>query len=142
MKQIIQHKNLFQFSQDVYHKLSKEDQLKISPSGNFIDSPYLIARILSFSPHHVITGFSEAYKFNGTSNNVAFVIIAVLPEWRGQGIGSSLLQQITDDIFKKGYKKIIYRTSINNDKSIALAKSNDFKEWNKSKTTITFIKTL
>ena len=142
MKQIMQHKNLFQFTQDVYHKLSKEDQLKISPSGNFIDSPYLISRILDLSPHGVITGFSEAYQFNGRSNNVAFVIIAVLPEWRNQGIGSSLLQQITDDILKKGYKKIIYRTSIDNDKSIALAKSNGFKELNKSKTTITFTKQL
>lgn len=142
MKQILQHKNLFQFTQELFHKLSREDQLKISPTGTFVDSPYLISRLLDFSSHHVLTSFAEAYKLNGISNNVAFVVIAVLPEWRNQGIGSALLQQMIEDLTKKGYRKVIYRTSIDNDKSIALAKSNGFKEQNRSKTTITFYKQL
>lgn len=140
MKQIIQHKNLFQFTQDVFHRLSKEDQLKVSPSGRFVDSPNLISRVLDFSPHHQITGFAEGYKFNGTSNNVAFIVIAILPEWRGQDIGTSLLEQIEDDIFRKGYSRLLYRTSTNNKASIGLAKKNGFKQLNKSKNFITFVK--
>ena len=140
MKQIMQHKNLFQFTQDVFHRLSKEDQLKVSPSGRFIDSPNLISRVLDFSPHHQITGFAEGYKFNGTSNNIAFIIIAILPEWRGQDIGTSLLKQIEEDIFNKGYTRLLYRTSTTNKASIGLAKKNGFKQLNKSKNFITFIK--
>ena len=139
-KTIMQHKNLFQFTQDIYHRLSREDQLKISPSGRFIDSPNLISRIIDFSPHHQVTGFAEAYKFNGTSNNVAFIVIAILPEWRGQNIGTSLLEQIENDIFNKGYNRLMYRTSINNKASIGLAKKNNYKQLNKSKNFITFIK--
>lgn len=140
MKQIVQHKNLFSFTQDLFHKLSKEDQLKISPSGNFIDSPYLISRIIEFSNHHQSVGFAEAYKYNGNSNNAAFIIIAVLPEWRGQDIGTNLLKQIEDDAFSKGYTRLIYRTSRSNKASVGLAKKQGFKELNSSKSFITFVK--
>ena len=133
-------KNLFQFTQDLFHRLSKEDQLKISSNGNFIDSPYLISRIIDFSNHHQATGFAEAYKFNGNSNNVAFIVIAVLPEWRKQGIGSNLLEQIEKDVFNKGYNKIIYRTSVTNKESQDLAKSNNYTMVNKSKNYINFVK--
>lgn len=140
MKQIMQKKNLFQLTQDLFFKLSKEDQLKVSPSGNFVDSPALVGRICSFDPHGRMTGFTEAYRYNGNSNNVAFIVIAVLPEWRKQGIGSNLLEQIVDDAFSKGFNKIIYRTSTSNKESQALAKSNGFKKVNQSKTFVVFSK--
>ena len=111
----------------VYNNLSKNDQLLISPSGKFINSPNLIHRVIKFNEANIPIGFAEAYRYNGNSNSIAFVIIAVLKNYRGLGIGSYLLQSITHECFSKGYKKVIYKCETTNTSSAALAEKNGFK---------------
>ena len=134
-------KNKFNDILEIYNQLSKEDQLNISPSNNFIDSSYLISRQIKYQNIKPID-FSEAYKYNGTSTNVAFIIVAVLEPYRNLGIATQLIRNICNDCFNKGYKKIIYKCDINNISSRNLAKQCGFKLINQNKFNLTFELTL
>lgn len=121
----------------VYNQLSDQDKQYVSPSGRYIDSPYLISRKIKYINNQPV-GFCEAYKFNGTSNSKAFLIIAVLEEYRGYNIASELLNQVISDCINQNYNYFIYKCDITNKISKKLAIKNHFSLTNKTKNTLTF----
>ena len=70
-------------------------------------------------------GFSDAYKYNGKTNK-AFIIVAVLDEYRGNNIATELIQKTVNNCFNQNYKTIIYRCDSNNTPSKNLAIRNNF----------------
>jgi len=54
--------------------------------------------------------------------------IVVLPEYKGQGFGKLLMNDMIDDCRKKGFKNLKSRTFLNNEDSIRLHQKCGFKE--------------
>ena len=128
MKRIYAQTNFLPFKDvlSVYDSLSDKDKTLISPTGKFINSPYLISRNIKYTEKRPV-GFAEAYKYNGNSQNTAFIIVAVLEDYRKLGIGSELIQNTCNDCFNQGYTRIIYKCDKNNKNSAALAEKNGFQ---------------
>ena len=122
----------------VYDSLSREDQLLVSPSGKFVDSPNLVSRIIKYNNVNEPVGFAEAYKFNGTSTNSVYVVIAVNEHYRSLGIGQQLLRDLCNDCFNKNYNTIIYKCNVDNLASYKLAESMGIQVTGQTKNQVTF----
>lgn len=124
MQRIINNSNTYQDVLSIYNRLSKKDKLLVSPRGKFIDSPNLVSREVKYVNNEPV-GFSEAYKYNGKTDK-AFIIVAVLEEYRGNNIATELIQKTVNNCFNQNYKTIIYRCDSNNIPSKNLAIKNNF----------------
>lgn len=124
MQRIINNSNTYQDVLSVYNRLSEKDKLLVSPREKFIDSPNLVSREVKYVNNEPV-GFSEAYKYNGKTDK-AFIIVAVLEEYRGNNIATELIQKTVNNCFNQNYKTIIYRCDSNNIPSKNLAIKNNF----------------
>lgn len=124
MQRIINNSNTYQDVLSVYNRLSEKDKLLVSPRGKFIDSPNLVSREIKYVNNEPV-GFCEAYKYNGKTDK-AFIIVAVLDEYRGNNIATELIQKTVNNCFNQNYKTIIYRCDSNNISSKNLAIKNNF----------------
>ena len=115
---------------------SKEDLLKFSPSGKFVDSPNCIYRNIVKSGKY--GGFIEVYKM-ANSKSTGFITIAVQSEARGSNIGTRLVNTMIKYIDKNIVSKLIWRCEKDNDASNALAKKCGFKLKSESKNQNTYI---
>ena len=115
---------------------SKEDLLKFSPSGRFVDSPNCIYRNIIKSGKY--GGFIEVYKM-ANSKSTGFITIAVQSEARGSNIGTKLVNTMIKDIDKNIVSKLIWRCEKDNDASNALAKKCGFELKSESKNQNTYI---
>lgn len=124
IQRIINNSNTYQDVLSVYNRLSEKDKLLVSPQGKFIDSPNLVSREVKYVNNEPV-GFCEAYKYNGKTDK-AFIIVAVLDEYRGNNIATELIQKTANNCFNQNYKTIIYRCDSNNIPSKNLAIKNNF----------------
>lgn len=98
----------------IYDSLPREQQLLVSPSGRFVDSPNLVLRTVDPG-----NGFAEAYKIPG---NKAFVTVAVAPDAQGNGKGMELLHNTIARANAEGIGRLVYRLNSNNNASRALVR--------------------
>ena len=77
---------------------------------------------------HVIKNkaFIDLYPYNG-NKEIGFIILAVNPKYRGQGLIKELLKQTVNDCKELGVKKLKWRCDSNNEGSYKAALSNGFK---------------
>lgn len=134
----IPYKNsLYEDALYVYNNLSDSDKQLVSPNGKFVDSPYLVSRRIKYINSQPV-GFCEAYRLNGTSTTSAFIIIAVLNEYRGYNIASELIRQVCSDCAKQRFINIIWKCDKDNIASKNVALKNHFTLENTTKNQLTF----
>jgi ribosomal protein S18 acetylase RimI-like enzyme len=84
--------------------------------------------------------FTENNKGYGyVSNDIPEMSMALLPDYRGQGIGSSLLQTLTDESRKLGIPQISLSVDPNNTAAVKLYQRYGFKEVGIEGTSITMV---
>ena len=109
----------FENVKEIYESLTEQEKKFVCPSGRFVDSPHLVYRKVEKG----VLGYIEAYNFNGTSKNTAFVTLAVRKEGRGKGLGKKLLINCALWLKANGFKKLMYRLDKENIASEHLIKS-------------------
>ena len=115
--------NSYNDALDIFNTLSKDEKWDVCPNGGILkNSPKLLYR-------HVIKdkAFIDLYPFEGYKN-IGFVIIAVNPKYRNQGLTKQLLKQTKLDCKKLGISKLIWKCSTVNKGSFKSALSNGFKQ--------------
>ena len=128
----------YELAKKVYDNLSDDEKILVSPRGKFIDSPYKIYRYIEKINNKPI-GFIDAYKYNGISDTVAFVILAVSSQYRGKGIAKKMLTNCCIKLKEMGYKKVIYRLDKENKGSFNLINNYEgSKKTNETKTQLSF----
>ena len=120
---------------NVYNSLNRNVQLWVAPNGRFVDSPLVKYRDVGYQNQTNPACFIEWYD---TSPDEAFIIYAVKPEFQGHGISQILLKAAANDAASHGKKKLIYRVSKDNIKSIKAAIKFGFKEKENGKEDIIF----
>ena len=124
----------------VYDSLSEKDKQLCSPRGKYVDSSNIAYRYVHKINNHPV-GFIDCYKYNH-SNHSAFIILAVNPAYRGNGIGKLMLKKAEYNCKLLGFQKLIYRVEKENIPSFNLAKKNGYTLTLQTKNQYTFIKEL
>lgn len=119
-------------AKSIWDQLSSDDKLLVTPSGRFVDSPIKIFQYIHKVKNKPV-GFIEAYKYNGTSTTSAFLVYAILKEFRNKGISKILLNKAVEGCKKEGYKYLIYRCEKENKASYNAARSFGFELRNETK---------
>lgn len=84
--------------------------------------------------------FSENNKAYGyVSNDIPEMSMALLTDYRGKGIGTSLLEALTNETRKLGIKKISLSVDPNNTAAVKLYQRYGFKEVGIEGTSITMV---
>ena len=124
----------FKDVESVINRLSKEDLLHIC-NGTFKCSPYTKYRLCILIEGECV-GFTEVY--NLPNEEYEFIVIAIVPEYRGKGYSYLLL----DKMFKEYKNKYPYlwRCDKDNLNSINLAKKYNFTLMNETNTKYEFFK--
>lgn len=125
-------------ARDIYESLSKEDRLFAVTNGHYVDSPRVIARCGIKDK-----GFIEALKYKESDiDKVVYIIIAISPNHRREGLGKRLMSNMESLLKKKGVVKITYQANKKNKASIELAKSMNYQFYKKTKTELHYYKIL
>lgn len=140
MSESVSPNNGYQDAKQVYDSLSDEDKRLCSPRGRYVDSPNLACRYVH-RISNVPVGFIDCYKYNGKMDT-AFILIAVDPHYRGQGIAKTMVENSIRTCRKIGFKKMMYRVEKENTASVRLAQSMGFEQTYETKNQITFTKPL
>lgn len=140
MSESVSTNNGYQDAKQVYDSLSDEDKRLCSPRGRYVDSPNLAYRYVH-RISNVPVGFIDCYKYNGKMDT-AFILIAVDPHYRGQGIAKTMVENAIYTCRKIGFKKMMYRVEKENTASVRLAQSMGFEQTSETKNQITFTKSL
>lgn len=124
----------FKDVESVINRLSKDDLLHIC-NGTFKRSPYTKYRSCILIERECV-GFVEVY--NLPNEEYEFIVIAIVPEYRGKGYSYLLL----DKMFKEYKNKYPYlwRCDKDNLNSINLAKKYNFTLMNETNTKYEFFK--
>jgi len=128
--------NSYSAARKIWESLPENERLLVSPRGNYVDSPNLIKRVVINGK-----GFADAYKYNG-KDDIAFTVVAISPNCRGQGLSKQLITRLENDLKRKGVKKIIHRAEKTNNASIGLAKSLGYNFDGETKHQVRFSKVL
>lgn len=115
--------DLYKDALDVFNTLSEDEKWDVCPNGG------VLKNVSSLLYRHVIKNkaFVDLYPFEGYKN-IGFVILAVNPKYRNQGLTKRLLNQTKQDCKKLGIKKLIWKCSTKNQSSFNSALSNGFKQ--------------
>jgi RimJ/RimL family protein N-acetyltransferase len=114
--------NSYNDALEIFNELSKEEKWDVCPkSGTLKNVPVLYRHVIKNK------AFIDLYPFEG-HKNIGFVIIAVNPTYRNQGLTKQLLEQTKKDCKKIGITKLIWKCSNKNQASFKSALSNGFKQ--------------
>lgn len=121
------YRNMFKDAEKVAKQLSKKDLKYIcNSSGVFVDSPRVIYRDIFYvkdvSNGFIPVGFIDVYKF-GNDIKLGFIVLAVLKEYRGKGLASTMVKKLEEEIEAPDVKYLLWRVDKENKASIALGKS-------------------
>lgn len=121
--------NSYQDALKIFNTLSENEKWLVCPRGGILKNvPTLLYR-------HVIKGkaFIDLYPY-GDNKKVGFIILAVNPKYRKQGLTKQLLDQTISDCKIIRIKKLEWRCTLDNIGSYKAALANGFKLLAKSKT--------
>lgn len=120
----------------IFNTLSDNEKWLLCPRHGIYKNVPLIYR-------HVIKrkGFVDIYHHNH-SDKIGFLLIAVAPKYRGQGITHQLLNQCIKDCKELGLTKIWWVCNVDNSNSYHAALKNGFKLQKRGKTEIRLYKEL
>lgn len=106
--------------------LSKSDLNRISKNGKYENSENVIYRYIE-RIGNIPVGFIDIYWYEKFSN-LAYIILAVNPKYRGKGIASKMIQTAIDSGIDKRYnfKEYIWHVDEDNIASQKLAEKNGF----------------
>lgn len=107
------------------HVSPREEEVRIKNGGN----KYPIIVAIS-NPSKEVTGWASISEYSRRScyTGIGEVSIYVKKEWRGRGIGGSLLEALIAEAEANGYWKLIGRLFISNKVSRNLCASAGFRE--------------
>lgn len=121
----------FQKCLRVINKLSAEEQKHIHPNNDsYRDSPYSIYMYIyekNNEPIAFIDVYPNTIVYPETPKTDAFIIVAVDPEHRHQGIVKILLDKASYNLKDLGYKRLVWSCTPNNMDSRKAAVKNGFK---------------
>ena len=123
----------------IWELLNKREQLLVAPSGLFVDSQRLICRFIHYENNN-LAGFIDAYRLK--KSHTAFLVVAVLEEYRRKGIAKNLIYKIEQELIRKDYHKIDYISKKDNIPSISLANSCNYSFIGEKKDKVVFRKYL
>ena len=105
----------------VFNTLSDKEKWLVCPRGGKLKNVPVLYR-------HVIKNkaFIDLYPYNG-NKEIGFIILAVNPKYRNQGLTKQLLNQTKEDCKTLGVRKLRWRCESNNEASLKSALSNGFK---------------
>ena len=108
----------------IYNDMSPEDKQFVSPRGKYTNVPD--ERILYAETEYIggkPAGYIEIYKYNGKSERVGFIILAVHPNYRGKGLAKKMIMDAIKNCKAKGVHKLVYRLDSKNIGSDRLVRS-------------------
>lgn len=108
----------------LYDKLSNKEKKFVAPRGKYIDSPKLVFRLGEYKNKN-LAGFIDVYYFNNDKSKVekdsskdGFIIVAVDPEYRHQGIAQKLINKAANKAKEAGFDALTYEVEYKNKPSI------------------------
>lgn len=121
----------------IYYEASPEDNIKYRDrfpevnkkelnwicNGTFKDSPYVIYRDVYYKDGKPV-GFIDVYSFD---ENDANIVLAVLSQYRGEGIASAMIKKMERQFNKSSMKYLAWKTDVDNTDSQKLAQKLGYK---------------
>ncbi len=125
--------NSYQDALKIFNTLSDEEKWDVCPKSGFLKN------VSTLLYRHVIKGkaFIDLYPYDG-NKTIGFIILAVNPKYRHQGLTHQLLSQTISDSKQLGIKKLRWRCNSKNIGSFKAATSNGFKLTAKGKSYFSF----
>lgn len=118
-----QYKKDYERAKAIYDSLTDQEKQFVSPRGKFVGSEILFREIIQNDEEHDV-GFIDVYEFNN-SKQVGFIVMAIHPDFRGQGYSRKLITSAIKNCKKLGLRKLIYRCDTENINSIRTIKSDE-----------------
>ena len=116
----------------VYDSLSDDDKKLCSPNGEYTNNPACVWRWVAYDKSKPV-GFIDLNKYNGSDDaKTVFVVCAVSPEYRRDGLATIMLKKAVKAATELGYKKLMYSTDEHNKPSIAVAEKFGFDSQTKT----------
>lgn len=127
LNEAINRDNSYDDALKIFNTLTEKEKWLVCPRSGFLKNVPVLYR-------HVIKNkaFIDLYPYNG-NKEVGFIILAVNPKYRGQGLTKQLLNQTIVDCKKLQVKKLRWRCDSDNEGSYKAALSNGFKLTSKGK---------
>ena len=117
-----QYKKDYERAKAIYDSLIDQEKQFVSPRGKFVDSDKILFREIIQNDEEQDVGFIDVYEFNN-SKQVGFIVMAIHPDFRGQGYSRKLITSAIENCKKLGLRKLIYRCDTENINSIRTIKS-------------------
>ena len=117
-----QYKKDYWRAKEIYDSLTDQEKQFVSPRGKFVDSDKILFREIIQNDEEQDVGFIDVYEFNN-SKQVGFIVMAIHPDFRGQGYSRKLITSAIENCKKLGLRKLIYRCDTENINSIRTIKS-------------------
>ena len=117
----ISNDNSYKDALEIFNTLSNKEKWLVCPRSGFLKNVPTLYR-------HVIKhkAFIDLYPYNN-NKEIGFIILAVNPKYRNQGLTKQLLKQTKDDCKTLGIKKLRWKCDSGNEASFKSALSNGFK---------------
>ena len=102
------YKKEYERAKAIYDSLIDQEKQFVSPRGKFVDSDKILFREIIQNDKKQNMGFIDVYEVNN-SKQVGFIVMAIHPDFRGQGYSRKLITYANENCKKLGMRKHIYR---------------------------------
>ena len=112
-----QYKKDYKRVKAIFDSLSDEEKKFVSPRNEFVDSDKILFREVMQNGKGQDVGFIDVYEFNN-NKQIGFIVMAVHPDFRGQGYSRKLRTSAIENCKKLRMSKLIYRVDVSNGDSL------------------------